>query len=70
MNHEMYGGMGLLWLLVVGLIVVIPVWRICQRIGYAGPLALLILVPFANIVLLYFIAFGPWKQNDGNKENG
>lgn len=67
MNHEMFAGMGFLWMLLIAIIAVIPVWRICQRIGYAGPLGLLILVPFANIVLLYFIAFGPWKQSNGNK---
>ncbi|MGX5914018.1 hypothetical protein ACR0ST_04735 [Aliidiomarina sp. Khilg15.8] len=62
-DHDMGAGMGLgfLWMLVVGIIVVIPLWRICQRIGYPGPLGLLALVPIANLVLLYFIAFAKWK---------
>lgn len=61
MNHEMFAGAGFLWLLFIGALVVIPVWRICQRIGYAGPISLLILIPFVNIALIYFIAFAPWK---------
>ncbi|RUO56657.1 hypothetical protein [Pseudidiomarina homiensis] len=64
MNHEMFAGLGFLWLLLVSAIIVIPLWRICQRIGYAGPLGLLILIPFVNIALIYFIAFGPWKQSE------
>ncbi|WP_404399504.1 hypothetical protein LG288_07345 [Idiomarina seosinensis] len=62
MGHEMFAGMGFLWMLFIGLLLVIPTWRICQRIGYPGPLGLLILVPIANIVLLYFIAFSRWKR--------
>lgn len=63
MDHNIFTNMGFLWMLIMGIIFVIPAWRICQRIGYPGPLGLLILIPFANIVLLYFIAFGPWKLN-------
>ncbi|RUO52792.1 hypothetical protein CWI69_07040 [Pseudidiomarina halophila] len=61
MGHEMFTGTGFLWMLLIGVILVAPTWRLCQRIGYPGPLGLLILVPFANIGLLYFIAFAPWK---------
>ena len=53
----MYGmdsGHGL-WVLLGLLIVIVPFWRICTRTGYPGWLSLL--VPFANIALLYFIAF-------------
>lgn len=66
MNHEMLAGAGLLWIVIVGAILIVPTWRICQRIGYPGPLSLLILVPFANIILLYFIAFAPWKNQQSN----
>lgn len=66
MYQEMFTGMGFLWMLVVGLIAVIPAWRICQRTGYPGPLGLLILVPLANIILLYFIAFSRWKIDQTN----
>ncbi|RUO77851.1 hypothetical protein CWI81_05050 [Idiomarina seosinensis] len=64
MGHEMFAGMGFLWMLVGAILLVVPVWRICQRIGYPAPLSLLMLVPFANLALLYFIAFSKWKRND------
>ena len=58
-GNTMWGGHWL-WMLVVAIVVVIPVWRICQRAGYPGWLGILILVPIANLVLLYFIAFAVW----------
>ena len=39
---------------------VIAFWKICSRVGYAGPLGLLMLVPFGNIILPLFIAFAKW----------
>ncbi|MDX1705382.1 hypothetical protein [Pseudidiomarina sp.] len=60
-GHTMFGGMGFLGMLLFGILLVVPFWRICQRIGYPGPLGLLALVPIANIILLYFIAFSPWR---------
>jgi len=35
MNHEMFAGMGFLWMLIVGAIFIVPAWRICQRIVVA-----------------------------------
>lgn len=63
----MYGPMGgghWLWMLVVAILVVVPVWRICVRIGYPGVLSLLMLVPLLNLGLLYFIAFAEWRRGD------
>lgn len=60
----------ILFLLVGGLIgavlTVIPFWKICSKAGFPGPLSLLMLVPIANIVLPFYIAFAEWpalKQN-------
>ena len=63
--HYGYGGLGFLGALVLGAIVVVPFWRICVRLGYAGPLSLLVLVPLANVVFLYFLAFAEWPSNSG-----
>ncbi|MFC4257498.1 hypothetical protein ACFOZ5_00470 [Marinobacter lacisalsi] len=52
-----------LWLLVMAIVVVVPVWRICQRIGYPGWMGILILIPMINLFLLYFIAFADWPNN-------
>lgn len=64
------GGGHWLWMLIVAVIIVVPVWKICKRAGYPGPLGLLILVPMLNIALLYFIAFSDWpaKQNGDQNE--
>lgn len=35
-------------------------WRICSRLGFPGALGLLMFVPVANIILLFFIAFAEW----------
>lgn len=61
MGQEMFSGTGFFWMLLISVIIVIPAWRICRRIGYPGALGILILVPFANILLLYFIAFSRWR---------
>jgi hypothetical protein len=49
-----------LWMLVLASVVVIPVWRICQRAGYPGWIGILILIPVINIFFLYFMAFTDW----------
>jgi len=53
----------LLVLLITGAviaIIVIPVWRIIEKVGYSGWWSLLYLVPFATIVMLYVFAFADW----------
>jgi len=42
------------------LITVIPFWKICSKAGFSGALALLMLVPIANIILPFYIAFAEW----------
>jgi len=59
MNEGMYSG-GIVWMLLLGLILVVPFWRICTKAGFAGPLSLLILIPLVNVGLLYFLAFASW----------
>jgi hypothetical protein len=67
MNESMFGNTmwagHWLWMLVVAIAVVIPVWRICQRAGYPGWLGILILIPMVNLALLYFIAFAGWPAD-------
>ena len=36
-------------------------WRICTKAGFAGPMALLMLVPgFGAIILVLMLAFADW----------
>tara|TARA_R110000851_G_scaffold165169_1_gene309656 strand:- start:78 stop:305 length:228 start_codon:yes stop_codon:yes gene_type:complete len=58
-----------LWMLVIAVLVVIPAWRICKRIGYPGWMGILILIPLANLILLYFIAFSDWPADKTGKQN-
>ncbi len=58
MNHP---GFGLIWLLAV-LIGVVPIWRICTRVGHSPWLSLLILVPLINLIFIYWLAFSKWPS--------
>jgi hypothetical protein len=69
-------GLGLPELLIILMITIIlplavvwPAMTICRRAGFSQWLGLLIIVPLANILLLWFIAFSPWdvtESGDGN----
>ena len=71
MEGDMFGNTMLaghwLWMLVIGIVVVIPALRICQRTGYPGWMGVLILIPIVNLVLLYFIAFSDWPVERSGK---
>lgn len=53
-------GMGPVMMIVFAIVVLIPAWRICAKAGFSGWLGLLAVVPIANIILLYFLAFSQW----------
>lgn len=42
------------------LLTIIPFWKICSKAGFPGALSLLMIVPIANIILLFYIAFSEW----------
>jgi hypothetical protein len=50
-----------------GLLTVIPFWRILTKAGLPGPLSLLMLIPVANIILPFYVAFTEWPalRNSG-----
>jgi hypothetical protein len=60
MMQQGMDGMGLLWMIVLGIVMVVPFWRISQKAGYPGVLALLVLVPLVNLAFFYFLAFARW----------
>jgi len=67
-DHTMWAGHWL-WMLVIAVVVVIPVWRICQRTGYPGWAGILILFPVINLIFLYFIAFSVWPAEKAREHN-
>jgi hypothetical protein len=66
-----FGSLGLPELLVVvfvGALVVWPATRICKKAGYSPLLGIAIMIPGANIILLWFLALADWpKRNPGNE---
>jgi len=42
-------------------IVLVPYWRIFSRAGFPGVLSLLMIVPFVNLAVLYYVAFARWN---------
>lgn len=43
-------------------IVAYPAGRICSRLGFSPWLGLLALVPVANVLLLFYVAFSRWPS--------
>lgn len=52
-------GIGMLVMLII---VLVPFWRITSKAGYSGFWSLLMLIPLANILFLYFLAFAHWPN--------
>ncbi|HLR16774.1 MAG TPA: hypothetical protein VK099_02785 [Alcanivoracaceae bacterium] len=65
--HSMGAG-GFFWMLIIAIILVVPLWRICQRTGHPGWFALFALLPLLNVALLYFLAFSKWPSQKENSQ--
>jgi TRAP-type C4-dicarboxylate transport system permease small subunit len=55
----------LLWLIIVGLIIVLPFWKIFTKAGFPGPLAVLMIIPLVNVLMIFFLAFAEWPSLRG-----
>lgn len=49
------------FMVVIAIIMVIPYWMIYKKAGFSPWLAILMIVPLVNLVLLYVVAFSQWK---------
>jgi hypothetical protein len=58
---EFFEPMHLLILGIVAMIVLAPYWLIFKKAGFSPWLALLILVPLVNVIVLYIVAFSAWS---------
>jgi hypothetical protein len=47
-------------LILLLVLLVVPYWKLWQRTGHSGAWGLLMLVPIANIVSLWVLAFKRW----------
>jgi hypothetical protein len=58
---------GPLMMVVMATVMILPFWFIFSKAGYSKWLSLLMVVPFVNVLLLYFLAFSQWP-NQGNAD--
>lgn len=56
---------GLVILVLFIVLFVLPYWKIWQRTGHSGAWALLMLVPLANVISLWVLAFKDWPALRG-----
>ena len=59
MYDDMYA-IGPVHMLVLGLILIIPFWRLFSNAGYSGWWSLLMVIPLVNLITLYVLAFSNW----------
>ena len=58
--------MDFIFSLPVGLLLIVPLWRIFQRAGLAAPLALFVFVPLLGpFIVAAILAFSRWPNTDG-----
>jgi hypothetical protein len=49
-------------LLLMHILSVPALWHLCRRAGYSSWFSLAALIPLANVLLLYFLAFAEWPN--------
>lgn len=55
---------GIVPILIILVLAVIPYWKIWARTGHSGAWSLLMLVPLANLISLWVLAFKKWPAVD------
>ena len=60
-----FGGPELIIVFVIFLMWLVVIWpagRICRRVGFSPWLGILIIVPIANLFLLWYVALSKWPR--------
>lgn len=52
--------MVLVMIVIMAVLPVILYWKIISKTGNAGPIALLMLIPLVNLIVIYWLAFADW----------
>ncbi len=52
----------ILTILLFSPLVIVPFWRIFKKAGIYPELSILMFVPVANVVALYYLAFAAWPS--------
>ena len=63
--HHGYHGLHAFWFIGT-ILVIIPFWRICARVGLSPWLSLLLFIPLVNIIFVYYVAFAEWPFQRGS----
>ena len=50
------------------ILTIVPFWKICSKAGFPGALSLLMMIPVANIILPFYIAFAKWPALEEKTE--
>ena len=50
------------------ILTIVPFWKICSKAGFPGALSLLMIIPVANIILPFYIAFAKWPALEEKKQ--
>lgn len=51
--------------LIFALLVVFPLWRICERAGLSGAISLIAFVPFFGLLAVgAILSFSQWRNNE------
>jgi hypothetical protein len=45
------------------ILLIIPFWRIFAKAGFNPALSLLTVIPIANLVVVYYVAFSRWPSD-------
>ncbi|MFO1106820.1 MAG: hypothetical protein U1E34_12020 [Amaricoccus sp.] len=67
--HHYTGGLGVIPVLVILAVLIVPYWKLWSRTGHSGAWALLMLVPLANVISLWVLAFKEWPVLRGRGGN-
>jgi len=51
------------YIMLIAIMVVLPVGRILQRVGFSPLFALVLFIPVVNLIFLYSVAFMKWPKH-------
>ncbi len=66
-------------IMIIGIVIVLPNWKIFSKAGFSGWWSLLMVFPIINILLEYYLAFAEWpiqrelsvlRKETGNQQPG
>ncbi len=55
-----FGPWELMLIVIIGLLFILPYWKIFSKAGFSGWLSLTLIVPILNIIMLFYLAFAEW----------